>query len=683
MGVVIKWTACVLAYLFLTFSYRLTEAVQTNNIPRLRTLMANHFKSGRSVSSFVEKLERASTITVQGVTGNYRSGLLGRTSRDSNGTFDAEYVASAQLSFLAWKLGCGQLLRTVQISVGALSKTTIRRRIKEGALPASRIRITHSINDLGKQAIYNNVVDALFSAKCRKWLPQTRVSAVLMFDGIALEPRLGLDNSQLPHQVGGLCRHCNSATFSTYQDFLDLRACIKAEEGSPSKIHEAVEAEVVAIGFIGDKDHTHIIPLAVSPTCKKDQILRESTNSIQWILDAVIEAYNDNDGPTKIGPVVTLASDGASHFRLASATLMSDRLPQEIVQVYTGCKLFNVSGSRYGCTTSCDWDHLGKRSRERLKSLIGITLGTLTVTKNSLAIYGCYAGIFSTPEEAELILNPADAMDVYEMTLCLQAVAMFARIPFTSYPIHFQSDIANAAIFREPRLLGNVFHYMAILIIGHDGVYKSKDQGNHYSITELLVAGSTLSHLLFYLFRRNKSKFLPSQNYRNWQDTIKSMYVSVTMHKTNNIANYWWFLDITKHLEQFFGILRSMRGGDLNFTLIGLRDRMVDATTIGHIYAENPHWNTLSRKLSSSFDRKNVRSWKGNTDVQVVNEGKCWNDGRDKAVIILRASQLFTADDLSHENLEHHVDILHPLGRRVGVDAGEFFDDNEVIDENV
>lgn len=129
--------------------------------------------------------------------------------------------------------------------------------------------------------------------------------------------------------------------------------------------------------------------------------------------------------------------------------------------------------------------------------------------------------------------------------------------------------------------------------------------------------------------------------------------------------------------------LLSMRGWDLNLTLLGLSDRMVDATTIGHIYAENPHWNTLSRKLSSSFDRKNVRSWKGNTDVQVVNEGKCWNDGRDKAVIILRASQLFTADDLSHENLEHHVDILHPLGRRVGVDAGEFFDDDEVIDENV
>jgi hypothetical protein len=157
-------------------------------------------------------------------------------------------------------------------------------------------------------------MDALFLAKCRKWLPKTKVSAVLMFGGIALEPRLGCDNSQLPHQVEGLCRHCNSATFSTYQTFLDLRASIKAEEGSPSKVHEAVEAEVVAIGFIEDKDHTHIIPLAVSPICRKDQILRESTNSIQWILDAVMEAYHDNDGPTKMGPIVTLVSDGASHF---------------------------------------------------------------------------------------------------------------------------------------------------------------------------------------------------------------------------------------------------------------------------------------------------------------------------------------------------------------------------------
>ncbi len=194
-----------------------------------------------------------------------------------------------------------------------------------------------------------------------------------------------------------------------------------------------------------------------------------------------------------------MASDGAAHFRLAAATLMTGRLSEEVVEVYTGCALFNVLGSRSGCTTACDWDYLGKRSRKRLKSNIGIQIGALTVNKNLLAIYGCFAGIFSTDKEAEIILNPNDAMDVYEMTLCIQAVAMFARIPFTNYPVHFHSDIANAATFRELRLLGNVFHCMAILIVGHDGAYKSNQHGNHFSITDLLVTGSTLSNLFFFV----------------------------------------------------------------------------------------------------------------------------------------------------------------------------------------
>lgn len=155
------------------------------------------------------------------------------------------------------------------------------------------------------------------------------------------------------------------------------------------------------------------------------------------------------------------------------------------------------------------------------------------------------------------------------------------------------------------------------------------------------------------------------------------MYISVTMHKINNVDHYWWFLDSTKQLEQFFGILQLMRGGDLNFSLLGLRDRMSDATTIGHIYAENPEWTKFSRKLTCSFDHKNVRSWKGNTDVRVVNEAQCWSDGKDKAISILRASQLFTADELSPlYYLRENVDMLHPHGIRVGANAGDITDED-------
>jgi hypothetical protein len=47
------------------------------------------------------------------------------------------------------------------------------------------------------------------------------------------------------------------------------------------------------------------------------------------------------------------------------------------------------------------------------------------------------------------------------------------------------------------------------------------------------------------------------------------MFVSVTMHKHHGVTNYHWFLDSSKRLEQYFGILRSMRGGDLNFNVQG------------------------------------------------------------------------------------------------------------------
>jgi len=142
-------------------------------------------------------------------------------------------------------------------------------------------------------------------------------------------------------------------------------------------------------------------------------------------------------------------------------------------------------------------------------------------------------------------------MDVYEMVECNRAVAMFARVPFSEYPVAFRSDIANLAVFRELRLLGNVIHCMVILIIGHDGAFKSNDHMNHFSVSQLLVTGSTLAHLLFTVYRMNKSHFLAPQNYRNWQDSIKSMFCSVTMHKYHKVDDYYWFLDSTKRLEQF------------------------------------------------------------------------------------------------------------------------------------
>ena len=655
---------------------RFMEAIQELDIVKLRTLMANHLKHSRSLNSLVQKMYSAAQV-IMTANGNYRRRFITKANKDSNGFFPEEYVTHCELSWLTWKLGCGKLLHTCGVQQGSLSKTSIKRRINDGTLLLSKVLVTHGLNELGEQTIRENIWEALFSESAQKWRPKEKVMVIIMFDGVAVEPRLSLDATQLPNQVSGLCRHCCNATFATYGDFTSLVENFNADESSSSKIHAASEAEVFAIGFIGDAGHTSIIPVAVSPTCKKDAILNESTHSIQWILDVIIKIYKEYDGPKKIGPIMTLVSDGAAHFSLASGGLLDGILPSYICEVYSDCKLFNLAGGADGCTRGADLDHLGKRSRERIKSGKGVSFGMFTFEKHALTIYGCFAGIFQSENEAETILNPKDAMDVVIMVLGLQAVARFSRIPWNLYKEVFRNDASNFEIFRELRLLGHIFHCMAVLIIGHEGAYKDNDPKEpHLSLSELLTFASILSHLLFVCHRRRRTNFLPNQNYRNWQDQIKSMFVSVTMHKHHGVINYHWFLDSSKRLEQYFGILRSMRGGDLNFNVQGLKERMIDATGIARVYASHPEWDTLSRKLHSSHDRKNVRSWRGCTDTRNVNEAKCWMDGRSKALQALRASQVFLPQELDLDNMGEKIDMMRPLGVTIGVQAGD--DDQEL-----
>ena len=61
----------------------------------------------------------------------------------------------------------------------------------------------------------------------------------------------------------------------------------------------------------------------------------------------------------------------------------------------------------------------------------------------------------------------------------------------------------------------------------------------------------------------------------------------------------------------------------------------------------------------------------------MVIEAQCWSLGKDKAISILRASQLFTADELSPITyLRENVDMLHPHGIRIGANAGNVTDED-------
>ena len=178
-------------------------------------------------------------------------------------------------------------------------------------------------------------------------------------------------------------------------------------------------------------------------------------------------------------------------------------------------------------TILCDNDHLGKRYHARVKAAIGIMIALMTFTKTDLVNALAACGVLSDALEAERLFNNDDNMDVEVMVKCLDLVGKLSETPFINFSQAWRESAGSMSTYREMRVLGFVARLMCALIIGHDG--GANEDGAHLSVSEYLERCSRLSHMLFFLFRHNKTSFCAAQNYRNWQDTIKNMFVNVAL----------------------------------------------------------------------------------------------------------------------------------------------------------
>ena len=281
-------------------------------------------------------------------------------------------------------------------------------------------------------------------------------------------------------------------------------------------------------------------------------------------------------------------------------------------------------------------------------------------------------GIVTSAEEADRLFHPDDLMVVVETVKCVYAIGKLADVDFHDYPRQWRNEIGSHEKYKELKLLGAVMKLTCTAVVGHEDDIDT--EGNHLSVSGYLTVLSKLAHVLFFLFRRNRTDFIAAQNYRNWQEMIKNMYISVTKAKKSGVTDFYWFLNTSKRIEQFFGIMRSFKGGHVNFDTLDLRNRAADATLCNWVYGLHPEWDVASRRLKSCADRKNVRSWKGDTKVANVNEVGCWNTGRDAALHILRQSGLFSREELDIDfiiSMERGVDMFRPYATTIGVLAGD------------
>jgi hypothetical protein len=473
-------------------------------------------------------------------------------------------------------------------------------------------------------------------------------------------------------QASSLCRHCLDTNFITYDDATRIEAGLN--EGT---FHLAKEAEVFVLTF-NSGEFTSAVVLCISPTCKKDDIIGESTNTVKEILSTILEHWHSYPQQLRDNYILsTIASDGAPAFRKGVGQVLSRDLSLGVRAVYVtdgtvNCKLLNLTGSPEDITGTVDNDHLLKRLRARVKTKMGITIYTCNFNKVDITHILAITSIVTSQDEAHRLFHPEDLMDVLETVKCMYAIGCLADMEWHDYPAQWRSDLGNRHKYKEIRLLGAVGKMACTAIVGHED--DIAEEGNHLSVSEYLTLLSKFAHVLFFLFRKNKTDFIPAQNYRNWQEMIKNMFISVTKAKLSGVEDFYWFLNTSKKIEEFFGIMRSFAGGNPNFDSLELRNRAGDAATCDWIYGEHPEWKEQSRRLKSCIDRKNVRSWKGDTKVANVNEVACWNNGRDQALAILRSAQLFSENELDINHImetEPGVDMFRPYCRTIGVLAGD------------
>ena len=488
---------------------------------------------------------------------------------------------------------------------------------------------------------------------------------------MAIDEGLNLDDSQLPHQITGGCRHCLDTTFDTFEDARTFE-----EKLTKGDYYLAREAEVFAIG-LNHPTFTSLIPICISPTSKADNVVGESTNTVLEIVSTIRAKWHSYEISKRL-IMSTYNSDSAGQFRKGIGQLLTKDLPKAIRDVYVSakgnrrCPLLNLVGGGDGSTPSCDNDHLGKRFRSRIKCPMGIMIASVPFTKSDLTTILQQAGIVSSADQAHCLFFSDDLMDVVETVQCLHAVGCLSNIALSDFPNAWRSIHENHQKLKEMRILGLVSKLMCASIVGHLG--DVAEEGNHLSVSGYLTVLSKMAHLLFVLYWRNRTSFIPAQNYRNWQEMIKNMYISVTQAKVNGVTDFWWFLNTNKRIEQFFGILRSLRRGNMNFDALDLRNRVADATLVQWIYAQRPEWNDEPRRLRSSADRKNTRSWKGCTKVANVDVVACWTNRRSEALYALRASKSFRAEELDIAAIisaEPGVDMFRPYRRTIGVLSGD------------
>ncbi|CAN0258618.1 unnamed protein product, partial [Scytosiphon promiscuus] len=156
------------------------------------------------------------------------------------------------------------------------------------------------------------------------------------------------------------------------------------------------------------------------------------------------------------------------------------------------------------------------------------------------------------------------------------------------------------------------------------------------TIAQLLRGLACVSVLLLFLFRENRTSFIPGQLYHDMQATIraKSHVVSEAQLRCPFEKLYTWMIG-TDGLENLYAVTRTLTHAR-NVDAKELSERFSVAIGVEQVFEKKPEWKRVSKRLNGTLDHTNPRHWDdngpaNNTDVREVDVSSCWYDGSKDA----------------------------------------------------
>ncbi|KAI0753375.1 hypothetical protein C8Q80DRAFT_1096770 [Daedaleopsis nitida] len=605
---------------------RLTMLLATNDVKRLRELLAVALRKGASPRTLISQIERS----LAGLY-NLRGGFNQR---------------ELDVAFLAKALGGPRLLFALVQSHGFPSASTLSRNVNVPRLRACIGRPTAGEVNTNISALFDPQLKTPMLIRSPDPISDAVAGLVMMIDGIALEERCRYYSEE--NCVVGLCReHSHGLRIKSSNGRSGGTLDPSRTSGSEPAVHYGKDGTVAALAPYANSEHYAPVPLIVSASCKAES----SKGLISW-LKVVLDAWKVHPyGAPTHGPVWTLASDGESSFRRARFLLcMNKRVSPtsplgQRLDTLTG---LNLNTGPDGILGTCDPKHVMKRFATLIRNPKGIQVSDVT-----LMCHDVYKHMQSLPgmsaEKARQLLDPADKQNVPKAVNLLESL------------MDLQTHASPPSLPSEIRRRETISFVADVL--GH---FTLPFISITMSLSEQIRSLSTYAHVAAVMWLQHGTRFITGALYADSQAIIKNIVFTVArLQLVDADLPFYLILEGTDRLEGIFSDCRT-QDHSRNFDILQLAEKLSTGSLVQSIFERNPDLDRGHRRLvlkdARGVDHINPKSWIGNARVGDVELAAEWMRGQDDAYFGHSARVDFNA----LFQTPGRRDLLRPNGEYVG-----------------